>query len=72
MSDFYDKGHVTYEDLLAKPDDHSELGPSGMDRWIPCPGSVQLSRGRVVAQYWGGVSDRLMSRSRLEARSAET
>lgn len=36
---------VTYEQLLEKPDDHSEVGPSGMDRWMLCPGSVQLSRG---------------------------
>ena len=35
---------ITYEALLQKPDDHSEMGPSGMDRWIPCPGSVVLSR----------------------------
>jgi len=36
---------VTYEDLLKKPDDHSELGPSSMERWLECPGSVLLCRG---------------------------
>lgn len=36
---------VTYEDLLKKPDDHSELGPSAMERWLECPGSVLLCRG---------------------------
>ncbi len=36
---------VTYEQLLEKPDEHSEVGPSSLDRVLVCPGSVQLSRG---------------------------
>lgn len=36
---------VTYEDLLQKPDEHSEVGPSALERVLECPGSVQLSRG---------------------------
>lgn len=36
---------VTYEDLLKKPDDHSPLGPSSMERWLECPGSVLACQG---------------------------
>ncbi len=44
---------LTYEDLLAIEDEHSILGPSGGDRWMKCPGSVQLGRkfGDTASSY---------------------
>lgn len=31
--------------LIAKPGEHSDLGPSSSERWLNCPGSVKASKG---------------------------
>ena len=36
---------LTYEELCAQPDEHSELGASSSERWAHCQGSVKLVRG---------------------------
>lgn len=39
------KPALSYAMILAEAEQHSPLGPSSMDRWLECPGSVGLSKG---------------------------
>jgi len=43
--DYGGLGPLTYAMIVAEPDEHSPLGPSSMDRWLNCPGSVLLCQG---------------------------